>query len=466
MNPAPPARETRPPAAGSARVAAALAQATDTREVVIGEGALDRTADVFRRQFGGAPAIVIADVNTFRIAGRAVAESLRRAGIPAADPVVFEDPDLHAESAHVERLERALRGNDAIPVAVGAGVINDLAKLAAHRAGRPYLAVATAASVDGYTAFGASITHEGSKQTFLCPAPRAVVADTGVLGRAPAGMNAAGYGDLAGKITGGADWILADALGVEPIDAAAWEMVQADLRGWLSAPGAIRRGDPAAMGTLLEALLMTGFAMQKTRSSRPASGAEHQFSHLWDMQEHRHDGRIPPHGFKVGVGTVAVTLLYEDLIERPLERLDVEAVCRRAPDLDAVLRRVRETHAIPDLQAVALRESEAKHLDPPALRKLLERLRAVWPDLRERLRRHLIPSGELRRMLQKAGTPADGGDIGIDDARMRRTYVEAQQIRRRFTVLDLATFTGLMPDCLERLFAPGGGWDRMRNGNA
>ena len=65
--------------------------------------------------------------------------------------------------------KNALAGNDAIPIAVGAGSINDLTKLAAHLCGRQYLSVATAASMDGYTAFGASITHEGSKQTFDCP---------------------------------------------------------------------------------------------------------------------------------------------------------------------------------------------------------------------------------------------------------------------------------------------------------
>jgi glycerol-1-phosphate dehydrogenase [NAD(P)+] len=40
---------------------------------------------------------------------------------------------------------------------------------------------ATAASMDGYTAFGAAITHDGFKQTFACPAPRAVVADLDIL---------------------------------------------------------------------------------------------------------------------------------------------------------------------------------------------------------------------------------------------------------------------------------------------
>ena len=42
-------------------------------------------------------------------------------------------------------------------------------KLAAHELGRPYMAVATAASMDGYTAFGASITRDGYKQTFDLP---------------------------------------------------------------------------------------------------------------------------------------------------------------------------------------------------------------------------------------------------------------------------------------------------------
>ena len=72
--------------------------------------------------------------------------------------------------------------------------------------------------MDGYTAFGASITHEGSKQTFDCPAPRAVMADLEVIAAAPDGMNAWGYADLLAKITAGADWIVADELGVEPID--------------------------------------------------------------------------------------------------------------------------------------------------------------------------------------------------------------------------------------------------------
>jgi glycerol-1-phosphate dehydrogenase [NAD(P)+] len=446
----------------SERVSAALRMATDTRILRMGEGVLGDTAEVFRNGFGEAPALVVADTNTFRAAGQRVADLLRRAGIATREPFVFDDPDLHARHEHVCRIEEALRPTPAIPVAVGSGTINDLCKLAAHRCGRPYMTVATAASMDGYTAFGASITHEGAKQTFLCPAPRAVIADLEVIGAAPPELNAAGYGDLVAKVTAGADWLLADALGIEPIQPDAWALVQGPLRQWLARPEEIRRGDPAAIGNLTEGLLMTGFAMQVSKSSRPASGAEHQFSHLWDMQDHRCRGRVPLHGVKVAIGTLASTLLYEALFACPVAELDVDAACRQWPEPEELIRQARQTHARPELAAAAARELHAKYVDRPALAGRLRTLKTAWPELRQRLANQLIPSSRLRRMLRRAGAPDEPDRIGIDLERLRRSYVEAQQIRRRFTVLDLAVQTGWMGACLERLFAADGPWRRKQ----
>ena len=80
--------------------------------------------------------------------------------------------------------------------------------------------------------------------------------------------------------------------------------------------------------------------MQAARSSRPASGAEHQFSHLWDMQHHTHDGVAPSHGFKVGIGTLASLALYEVLLRRDVEHLDVDAAVARWPSLERVEARI------------------------------------------------------------------------------------------------------------------------------
>ncbi|MCC2672932.1 MAG: 3-dehydroquinate synthase, partial [Armatimonadetes bacterium] len=289
----------------------ALTLARETKCLEIGTGLLQRVPEVFEAQFGDRPAVVVADANTFAAAGHAVVEAFRLAGRTCPEPYVFTDAGLYAEYGYAERLIEFLAAHEAIPVAVGSGTINDLTKLAAHWLGRPYLVVATAASMDGYTAFGASITHEGSKQTFDCPAPQAVVADLDVLAAAPPELNAAGYADLMAKITAGADWLLADALGVEPIDDRAWELAQGSLRDALADPAGVRAGSQPAIRALAEGLMLGGFAMQWSRTSRPASGAEHQFSHLWDMEHHTHQGVAPSHGFKVGIATLAVARLYE-----------------------------------------------------------------------------------------------------------------------------------------------------------
>lgn len=413
---------------------------------------------MFLEQFGDRPAVIVANVNTLAAAGQAVQEALQTTRHPALEPFVFRSVEVHAEHRFVVELESSLRQHEAIPVAVGSGSINDLTKLAAHRTGRPYLCVATAASMDGYTAFGASITHEGSKQTFHCPAPTAVVADLGVIGAAPGEMNAWGYADLLAKVTAGADWILADALEVEPIDPLPWSIVQGRLREAVADPAGVSARHPVTIGRLVEGLMLGGFAMQATRSSRPASGAEHQFSHLWDMQHHPHHGHAPAHGLKVGIGTLAVTALYECLLKIPLDQLHADRCCAMWPAEAAWVRRARERFGKGELGTVAMREISAKHSSAGQLRQQMERLRTVWPELAQRLRRQLIPLMALREMLRVTGAATEPEQIGIARARLRKSFWQAFFIRRRFTVLDLAARTGALDGCLKEIFGPSGVW--------
>ena len=199
------------------RINAALRGASDTHYLTIGAGVLASVDAAFDQCFGAQSAVVVADETTFAIAGQAVDRHLRDAGRPVAEPIIFPaTPMLYAAETNVQLLQAQLQSSAAIPVVVGSGTLNDITKLAAQRLKRGYLCVATAASMDGYTAFGAAITADGFKQTMACAAPRALLADLDILAAAPAAMNATGYGDLLGKITAGADWLLADALDIEP----------------------------------------------------------------------------------------------------------------------------------------------------------------------------------------------------------------------------------------------------------
>ncbi|HEV2296595.1 MAG TPA: sn-glycerol-1-phosphate dehydrogenase [Tepidisphaeraceae bacterium] len=433
------------------RLDAALATARETRAIEIGRGVLGRVADVFRAQFGDREPAIVSDAATFNAAGRTVQDVLRAAGMTAQPPFVFTDSDLYAQYDFINDLDAWLKGHEAVPIAVGSGTINDLVKLAAHHAGRPYLAVATAASMDGYTAFGASITKDGVKQTFDCPGPVAVVADLDVIAAAPPELNASGYADLLAKNTAGADWIVADSLGVEPIDPTAWELVQGRLKEIVADPNGVRNGDLTAVGELVEGLMLSGLAMQRTKSSRCASGAEHQFSHLWDMQRFGHPPNTPSHGFQVGIGLLAVARLYEQLFDISVEHIDVEALASQWPDEPIIVQQVLAVFDSPRLARLAAKETTAKKPPWSSRRHHLTRIKDTWPKLKKRLAEHLIPSAEIAQMLQEAGAPTESRQIGITPARLAASYRQAYHIRRRYTVLDLAERAGVLDACVERM---------------
>jgi len=445
------------------RINAALQEATDTRDVNIGAGALASVPDVFRENFGDGPIVVVADGNTFEVAGQRVHQELEDAGYTMVEPYVFPaDPPLYAEYSNIEKLRDSLQEHDAIPVAVGSGTLNDIVKRSSHECDRPYMCVGTAASMDGYTAFGASIEKDGLKQTLSCPAPRAVVADLEVLQNAPENMTASGYADLLGKVTSGADWLVADALEVEKIDPTGWSLVQDHLRGWTDSPAELRAGDQQPTEDLVEGLIMSGLGMQSYESSRTASGAEHQFSHLWEMEGLGKDDRPRlSHGFKVGVGTVAIAALYELLLQRDLSDLDIGSLQDSWPSREEMEQSVREQHTDPDLEEGAVEQTLAKYVSAEELAERLELLQKVWPELREKVREQLLPAGEIKQMLKAAGCPTAPEEIGLGWDEFERTYRRAQTIRKRYTALDLAFETGLLEECVEELFAPGGFWGRV-----
>ena len=87
------------------KVESALQRTTDTKALVIGVGTLPRTAEMFNELFPGCRAVVVADTNTWRVAGGEVHRILADAGIGQDEPHVFADPKLYAEWSFIEELD-------------------------------------------------------------------------------------------------------------------------------------------------------------------------------------------------------------------------------------------------------------------------------------------------------------------------------------------------------------------------
>lgn len=441
------------------KVKKALAAASDTRALIIGENTLTQVAELFREQFSEQTAVIIADTNTFEVAGKQTQNILSKAGVTQLSPFIFTDPALHAEFKYIEQLESFIKQNQAIPIAVGSGTINDLTKLVSYRCGKRYMCVATAASMDGYTAFGASITYKGAKQTFSCPAPQALLADIGIISKVPSKMTASGYADLLAKVTAGADWIVSDELNVEKIDECAWSIVQDGLKDTLSNPEGCQKGDKKAISQLIEGLVLGGFAMQWAKSSRPASGAEHQFSHLWNMQHHvMDDGTTPSHGFQVSIGTLMSLALYEQLLKSDIKNIDIDACVKAWPSLAQAETEAVEMFKGSDFPMIGATEIKAKYIPHDELREQLTLLTQNWDNLKARLQKQLISVEEAVKRLRAIGAPTQPEQIGISRERLRDSIIEAQHIRRRFTILDLAVRTRLLDTWTSAIFGPNGLW--------
>ncbi len=433
-------------------VAEALASASETKALQIGSNILHRLPELFKEEFGEKRAIVVCDATTWNVAGSKVKDYLTSGGIRIEEPFVYDNPKPYAEFDNVLKLEEVLGKSNAIPIVVGSGTLNDLTKLASSRTNRQYLCVATAASMDGYTAYGASITYQGAKQTFSCPAPQAILADIEIIRQAPPLMTAAGYADLFAKVPAGADWILADSLGIEPIDEKAWSIVQDGLKDALADPKGAREGKESAITSLIEGLMLGGFAMQWSKTSRPASGAEHQFSHLWNMEHHTHQGETPSHGFQVGVATLAVTRLYEKLLASPVEQLDVEGCCKIWLEWEDLEKNAVEIFQNTDFLDIVITQSKEKYISKEELAVQLEKLKAIWPELKEKLKNQLVPSEKLEESLRLVGAPVAPEQIGISKERMKSSFLRAWYIRSRFTVLDVAVRTGWLNQWLNEIY--------------
>lgn len=439
----------------------ALRKATDTKACLIGEGVIGRVPALFREQFPGKDAaILIADPRTWKAAGEKTAALLEAAGVKMTRYVV--EPDgrtFHAEYRYVEGVRDAVEKAGAVPVAVGSGVINDLTKRAAGELGIPYMVVATAASVDGYSSFGAAlVSPEGAKQTYPCPAPRAIVADLEVMRTAPKEMAAYGFADLMAKIPAGADWILAAELGATEWHDAAWHIVQDGIPESTRNAEGVARGDSAAMSGFVGGLMMSGFAMQAMQSSRPASGAEHMFSHILDMTHHTYRGELVSHGAQVGVYTLFMVRFHEELLKFDMASLDVEKCVADWVEWDeggeALARAPFAGTKFPNL---GVEQSKPKWQTKDELRATLTAAKARWPEIAARIRAQLVPSAEIERRLKAVGSPSCPAEIGVANDFAQRNIRFAMFMRNRYNALDFAFWLGKLDEFAAAASAP---WSR------
>ncbi len=440
------------------RMNEALASAGQTKAVEVGRGILNRVPELYKTYFDGKKAMIIADNNTWKAAGEEVYKHMVDAGLDCSK-FIIPDEEFHADWKYIEMIEDVLKNAGAIAISVGSGVINDICKLVSHHLGNHYVCVATAASVDGYSSFGASITYQNAKQTFECPAPLVIVADVDVLANAPKELTAAGYADLAAKVPAGAEWMIADLFGTEPIIPDAWSVLQDVLDEMLSDPEGVAAGKPEAIEALFNGLTLSGIAMQMAGSSRPASCTEHLYNHILDMTHHRYQGKLQSHGFQVAVGTMTICAFFDELFKLDLSKLDVDKCVAEWPSLEEEQKRALELFKDFPVPQLGYTELTKKYNDKETVREQLTRVKENWPEFKAKLQKQCYTFEKMQKLFATVGAPTDPTDIGVTREKLRVDTDFTQMMRWRINLLDLAKRAQIYDTLVAGVFGKGGAWE-------
>ena len=317
------------------------------RNVVVGHGALDDLGDAVGELYLSGTPLIVTSPSPNEIVGDRV-----RGQLAGAETVIVAEAGFE----QVQHVIDAAREVDAgYLVGLGGGKPIDTAKMASDELDVGFVSVPTAASHDGIVSGRGSIPEGATRHSVAAEPPLAVVADTDVIADAPWELTTAGCADIISNYTAVADWQLAQRLkGVEYSEyGGALARMTAEML--VDNADLIRPGLEESAWIVVKALVSSGVAMSIAGSSRPASGAEHLFSHQLD--------RIAPgralHGHQVGVGSIMTAYLHDgpdglwEDIRAALESLDAPTT---AEDLglteDELLEALTTAHEIRDRYTV------------------------------------------------------------------------------------------------------------------
>lgn len=408
------------------------------RELIYAEDALARLPDVLGSFADGRRVVLVADERTWDIAGRRAKEILERAGWSGGHIIVPDSSrgsPVCDDTTH-EWLNSRLPAVD-IALAIGCGVMNDLTKWLAFERDLPYVVVATAATMNGFTAANVAPAIKGVKTIIPARAPLAVLAIPSVIVNAPFELTAAGLGDIIAKPVSTADWILNHIFCDEYFCRYCSEMLNALEPYYFDRPEDIRNRKPAAVEALFNALLYSGIAMTIVGTSAPASGGEHLLSHTLDMMSSVDGVAHDLHGRQVGLGTLLAAAVYERVLQ-----ISIPDCHPFSADIDRAF-----------WGPLADNVRQQYRQKTPMLRAMCEKLTdgKTWPAFLAACRDHVRSPSRIKNCLATAGAAHTFAGIGCSRQRLLSAVLHMHEIRKRPTIIDLAWILGILPGAAEEI---------------
>lgn len=415
---------------------------SEIKNIVTGKGVIKRLPEELQG-LGVKKAFILSDINEYNAAGEKVAEILQAAGMEYSKYIFNEkqlEPDEYAVGSAVMHFDHSC---DAV-VAVGSGVINDIGKILAKTAGKNYIIVATAPSMDGYASATSSMSLDGLKVSVNSRCADVIIGDTDILKNAPLHMLKAGLGDMLAKYVSICEWRIANLITGEYYCEEVAALVRSALKKCTDNAVGLLNRDEEAVEAVFEGLVICGVAMAYAGISRPASGIEHYFSHIWDMRGLEFGTTVDLHGIQCAYGTLLAIKLYEQFKnmhfdeEKAIKYVNGFDFGKWSKELKSFLGKGADAMIIQEEKDG--KYNSEKHRDRLDIilknrDKILEIIDDELPDIEE-----------IKHLFDVLGLPDSCDKLGIDKNILPMTFKATKDIRDKYVFSRLAWDLGIIDE--------------------
>lgn len=412
-------------------------------EVIIGSGVITKLPEILEK-YGAVKPFLLADRNTFTAAGEQVLKQL-----DSYSKYVFEQNNLEPDEGAVGSAVMHFDNSCDLIIGIGSGVINDIGKILSNLTGRKYVIVATAPSMDGYASATSSMSMDGLKVSLNSRCADVIIGDTDILKNAPAHMLKAGLGDMLAKYVSIAEWRIAHIITGEYYCEHIAQLIRNALKKCVDNATGLLQRDEKAVEAVFEGLVIGGVAMAYAGVSRPASGVEHYFSHIWDMRGLEFGTPVDLHGIQCAVATLQAVKLYERIKEwKPVANKAKGYVDKFSyEDWKEQLRKFLGNSAETMIAQEAREGKYDKKTHPTRFAKIAQN----WDAIVEIINEELPVSAEIEEILQTIGISADLCDLGVDSNVAKLTFLATKDIRDKYVLSRLAWDLGVIDELCQLL---------------
>lgn len=270
------------------------------RNIVAGHDVLGCVKEMCEGIHTGRTGTIITGTKTMDAAAKAVLDYM-----DGYDMDVVQVGDATIENAQLAE-ERIKEFGSSFVLAVGGGSKIDLTKVVSKDLNLPFISIPTSAAHDGIASNRASLKSNSGSRSVESASPMGVIADTGVIAKAPYRLLASGCADVISNLTAIMDWDFARRLKNVDFSRTAYTIAKYSAESIIDNSPLIKPNLEDSVWLSIKPIIMSGISMCIAGSSRPTSGAEHMFSHMIDL---KHPGKAL-HGEQCGVGSIMTMYLH------------------------------------------------------------------------------------------------------------------------------------------------------------